>query len=125
MKRSPEVFCTTSGERFMIFLSLADSEGSFNDFETHTAVVVGAFPEPCQVVLLIGCAVSTDAPVPFAVFGVDEMATDIIPTTECFLKCLLIAKVLIEVKKADYRFCLYPPVPVGIACFVCHGAVWL
>ena len=44
MKRSPELFFPTSGERFMIFLSLADSEGSFNDFETHTAVVVGAFP---------------------------------------------------------------------------------
>jgi hypothetical protein len=53
------------------------------------------------------------APVPFAVFPVDEVLLDILPATECLLQGILIAEMLIEIEPAHHVLGLYPPVEAG------------
>ena len=102
---------------------------SFDDFEAHAAVVVGAFPESGVIVFEVDIAFGITAPIPFAVFPVDEVALDVLPAAQSMLQGFGVAKVLVDVEETDYGFGLYPPVTVSIdvasikVCFVGHRAV--
>ena len=102
---------------------------SFNDFETHAAVVVGAFPESSVIVFEVDVAFGIAAPIPFTVFPVDEVVLDVLPAVQSMLQGFGVAKVLVDVEEADYGFGLYPPVTVSIdvasvkVCFVGHRAI--
>ena len=60
-------------------------EVSFDDFEAHAAVVVGAFPESGVIVFEVDVAFGIPAPIPFAVFPVDEVVLDVLPAAQSVL----------------------------------------
>ena len=53
------------------------------------------------------------APVPFAVFPVDEVLLDILPAAEGFLQGILVVEMLIEVEPAHDVLGLNPTVEAG------------
>lgn len=87
---------------------------SFDDFEAHAAVVVGAFPESGVIVFEVDIALRIAAPEPFAILPVDEVFLDVLPALQAFFQSILITKILVNVKEANNGFGLYPPVTVGI-----------
>lgn len=107
------------------------SQLSLNDFEACPGVVVGAFPESRLVVVAVDGAVGASAPVPFAVFVVDDVVEDVLPCGVCAVECLLVTEMLPEVEPSDDALCLHPPVSVVVAAagvevgLVDHGAVGL
>ena len=89
-------------------------EVSFDDFEAHAAVVVGAFPESGVIVFEVDVAFWIATPIPFAIFPVDEVVLDVLPAVQSMLQGFGVAKVLVDVEEADNSFGLYPPVTVSI-----------
>lgn len=52
---------------------------TFDNFQAHPAIVVGALPEAGVVIVEVYTAVLADAPVPFAMLVVDESVLDVAP----------------------------------------------
>ena len=75
---------------------------------------------------MVGGAVCTYAPVPFAVLLVDDSGLAVVPASEGLFKGFGLSEMLPEIEAAYDRLGLYPPVEVSIymvsGLFIDHGA---
>ena len=88
---------------------------AFDEFETHTGVVIRTFPETRLIILLVHRTIFEDSPVPLTVLAdpadawlhssSNEMATQ---------KILFGTEILIEVDMTDDILALYPPLALEI-----------
>ena len=103
---------------------------AFYYFQTHSAVMVGTFPETGLVINSIQGTIGMTTPEPFAMIPVYQLCLDIFPATYCLLQGFLVTELLIEVKPPYYILSLYPPMQVIIhmpcreICLMNHRAVW-
>ena len=86
---------------------------AFIDFEAHSGIVVGAFPETGFIVGAVNAAVLT-APVPLSVFIVNDIFGDVLPSLRGFFEGGRVAVIAVEPYETDHLFGLYPPMPVVV-----------
>lgn len=91
----------------------------------HSPVVIRAFPETGFVLFTIHGVIGTDAPIPFAVLFIYKLGFDKLPAIKRFLQSIFLTEMLVEIHVAYYRFCLHPPMAVGIEMAKKSGSIVL
>ena len=87
---------------------------TFDEFETHTGVVVRTFPETRLIILLVHRTIFQDSPVPLTILGIQQMLGYIVPAGDGNQKILFSAEILVEVDMADDVLALHPPLALEI-----------
>ena len=98
----------------MSFADIISDGCPFYDFQAHAAVVVRAFPESGLVVVSVGGTVCAQAPEPFSVFPVYDMAFDELPASAGFFQRVFPSRKLPQIEITHDGFSLHPPVSVRI-----------
>jgi hypothetical protein len=87
---------------------------SFNNFQTHAAIMVGTFPETSLVVNSVQRPITMATPIPLPMLIVYQLVFGILPATKRFFERSLIMEILIEIKKNHDSLSLNPPVEIII-----------
>ena len=87
---------------------------AFDEFETHTGVVVRTFPETRLIILLVPRTIFQDSPVPLTVLVIQQMLGYIVPARDGNQKILFGTEILIEVDMSDDVLALHPPLALEI-----------
>ena len=87
---------------------------SFDEFETHTGVVIRTFPETSLIIYSINCAIFEDSPVPLTVSGIHQILCHIIPALDGNQQILLGTEILVQIDMTDDVLSLHPPLALQI-----------
>ena len=87
---------------------------TFDEFETHTGVVVRTFPKTCLIILLVHRTIFQDSPVPLTILVIQQMLGYIVPAGDGSLEIFFGTEILIEVDMSDDVLALHPSLALEI-----------
>ena len=96
------------------YLLLSSFYSSFYHLQTHSCIVIGAFPKAGLIVYEVGACVFVASPEPFALFVVYDMLTRVVPTAARDVESSSVAEVLVKVYVPNNALAHHPPLALGV-----------